>query len=590
MTKKKKQKLTQEQKEQIAQKKEIRGIFNRIGFYRVTGIEGKHFIYESKQSELDDIFILENVFLIVEYTIGEKYKEHLAKKKLLYDKILENPGEFIDFLLKDTRFEALREYYTQNVKPSYPNYAQIQLRIVYCSKVDVSDEYKNLINRVRYFDSYVVHYFKCLSSALKRSSLSEFLEFLDVNQKCFGENVSSSQERSLSFKAQVLPEVKSRFKQGYKIVTFYMDPQSLLTRAYVLRHEGWKDRQGALYYQRMADTKRIAEIRKYLVSEKRVFVNNIIVTMSANDVTFYDGAGKLIEVTDDGKFKNNDGEVKTKVIEMTIADKSKCIGIIDGQHRVFSYHIGDDPYEEVISRLRREQNLLVTGIVFPKNEIEEERRKFEATLFQEINVKQSKISSQLQQELAVMVDPFSIIAIGKDIISVLSESGPLGGRLERFSFETGMVKTPSIVSYGLKPLIKISDDNDSLYSLWNHPDKAKLKRAAEDKNYDLKREYVSFCAEAIRNLFIGVKANIPAGNWKLYDPSDKMGLLSITFINGFLNLLRFIIEKDGKLYTSQEYINRLKGIDSFPFRDYKTSHYRKMGEDLYNKVFKPAVK
>ena len=104
MTKKKKQKLTQEQKEQIAQKKEIRGIFNRIGFYRVTGIEGKHFIYESKQSELDDIFILENVFLIVEYTIGEKYKEHLAKKKLLYDKILENPGEFIDFLLKDTRF------------------------------------------------------------------------------------------------------------------------------------------------------------------------------------------------------------------------------------------------------------------------------------------------------------------------------------------------------------------------------------------------------------------------------------------------------------------------------------------------------
>ena len=70
MTKKKKQKLTQEQKEQIAQKKEIRGIFNRIGFYRVTGIEGKHFIYESKQSELDDIFILENVFLIVEYIVN----------------------------------------------------------------------------------------------------------------------------------------------------------------------------------------------------------------------------------------------------------------------------------------------------------------------------------------------------------------------------------------------------------------------------------------------------------------------------------------------------------------------------------------
>jgi DGQHR domain-containing protein len=590
MTKKKKQKLTQEQKEQIAQKKEIRGIFNRIGFNRIKGVEGKHFIYESKQSELDDIFIIENVFLIVEYTIGEKYKEHLAKKKLLYDKILENPGAFIDFLLKDARFEALREYYNQNVKPSYPNYAQIQLRIVYCSKVGVSDEYRDTINNIRYLDLYVCHYFKCLTAALKMSALNEFLDFLDIKQSDYGENVSSSQGSSLYFKAQVLPEVKSRFKQGYKIVTFYMDPQSILTRAYVLRHEGWKDKQSALYYQRMADTKRIAEIRKYLVNEKRVFVNNIIVTMSANDVTFYDGTGKLIEVTDEGKFKNDDGEVKTKVIEMSIADKPNCIGIIDGQHRVFSYHIGDDPYEKVISKLRKEQNLLVTGIVFPKNEIEEERRKFEATLFQEINVKQKKIDSQLQQELAVMVEPFSIIAIGKDIISRLSENGPLGGKLERYSYETGMVKTPSIVSYGLKPLIKIGDETDSLYSVWKSENKEKLKSAREESNHEIKKEYVAFCVESIRNLFIGVKANIVSDEWKLYDPSDRKGLLSITFINGFLNLLRFIIEKDGKLYTSQDYISRLKGVKSFSFRGYKTSHYRKMGEDLYNKVFNSVIK
>ena len=235
--------------------------------------------------------------------------------------------------------------------------------------------------------------------------------------------------------------------------------------------------------------------------------------------------------------------------------------------------------------MREEQNLLVTGVVFPRNESEDERRKYEATLFKEINVKQQKIGSQLQQELAVMVDPFSIISIGKDVISRLSENGPLGGKLERYSYETGMVKTPSIVSYGLKPLIKISDDNDSLYSLWNHADKDNLKRAAEDKNYDLKREYVSFCVESIRNLFVGVKANMPSDDWKLYDPSDKKGLLSITFINGFLNLLRFIIEREGKLYTSQDYIRRLKGIKCFSFREYKTSHYRKMGEDLYNKVF-----
>ena len=585
MAKKKRQKLTPEQKEQKAQKKEIRGVLNRIGFHRISGIEGKHFIYDSKQSELDDIFILENVFLIVEYTIGEKYKEHLSKKKLLYDKILDNPGAFINFLLRDARFDALKDFYTKKVEPSYPSYAQIQVRIVYCSKVDVSEEYRTLINGVKYFDLYVCHYFKCLSAALKMSAQNEFLEFLDIKQSDFGENISSSQERRLSFKAQVLPEVKSRFKQGYKIVTFYMDPQSILTRAYVLRHEGWKDKQSALYYQRMADTKRIMEIRKYLVNEKRVFVNNIIVTMSANDVTFYDEAGKLIEVSDDGQFKNNDGEVKTKVIEMSIVDKPKCIGIIDGQHRVFSYHIGDDVYEKEIAKLRKEQNLLVTGIVFPKNEIEEERRKFEATLFQEINVKQSKINSQLQQELAVMVDPFSIIAIGKDVISLLSVNGSLGGKLERYSFEKGLVKTPSIVSYGLKPLLKIGDDSDSLYCIWKHEKKENLKSARYDKNYELKKEYVAYCVESIRNLFIGVKANIQAEDWKLYDPADKRGFLSITFINGFLNLLRFIIEKEGRIYTYQDYIRRLKGLDKFPFRSYKTSHYRKMGEDLYDKIF-----
>ena len=99
--KKKRKKLTKEEKEQIIQKKEIRGIFSRIGFNRISGVEGKHFIYESKKSELDDIFILENVILLVEYTIGGKYKEHLSKKKILYDKILDNPECFIDFLIKN---------------------------------------------------------------------------------------------------------------------------------------------------------------------------------------------------------------------------------------------------------------------------------------------------------------------------------------------------------------------------------------------------------------------------------------------------------------------------------------------------------
>ena len=586
MANNKRKRLTSEQKEQQSQKKEVRSTLKRLGFHRVLGVEGKHFTYTNgKRSELDDLYILENVILIVEYTVGAKYKEHLAKKNLLYQSIFEEPEKFIKFLLDDSRFDYLREYYESTTKLRYPNLAQLQVRILYCSKSDIDAEYRQSVKKVSFYDLYVSHYFNYLSASLKKSAINEFLDFLDVQPSLFGEQIGVSQVHSDNFDAYVLPEVKSFFKEGYKIVTFYMDPDSLLKRAYVLRHEGWREKSSSIYYQRMADPKRITEIRKYLTKEQRVFINNIIVTMSANDVSFFDG-NRMIEVSDDGKFKNNESEFKTKSIKLSIANKSNSIGIIDGQHRVFAYHIGDDSYEETIAKMRKEQNLLVTGVVFPKNEKVEERRKYEARLFSEINVKQVKIHSHLQQELSRMVEPFSLTSIGKDIISELTSNGPLSGCLERYSFEKGKVKTASIVSFGLRPLIKIGDDGDSLFSIWDNNSKAKLYTAKEDSNYDLKNEYVAFCCEAIRELFISVKDIIPSDEWKIYSPADKRGLLSITFINGFLNLLRMLIENDKRLYKSEEYSKHLSAIGSFPFKSYKTSHYRKMGQDLYNKYFK----
>lgn len=585
MVKRKRKKLTKEQKEQIAQKKEIRGVFSKVGFHRIEGVEGKNFIYDGRHSELDDIFVLENVVLFVEYTVGAKYKEHLAKKNLLYQKILDDPKAFVKFLCSDHHFSRFQEYFDANIKTRYPNLSQLHIRIVYCSKTDVSEEYRQALKDIRYYDFYVSHYFKYLTDALRLSALNEMLEFLDIDVSLYGKNISQSSTGNTVCKAYVLPEVKSFFKKGYKIVTFYMDPESVLKRAYVLRHEGWKEKSSSIYYQRMASPKRISDIRKYLATEQRVFVNNIIVTMSAADVVFYDEKGDVIAMDDSGEFKEVGPEVKTSVVQLSLSDRAKSIGIIDGQHRLFAYHQDIDPLESVISELRREQNLLVTGIVFPKNEIEEERRKYEAKLFREINVKQSNIPSLLEQELSLMVEPFSVTSIGKDILSKLSESGPLEGRLERYSFETGKVKSVSIVSFGLKPLIKLEDSTDSLFSIWDNPNKDMLLTAEKNANYQIRNEYIDFCVSAIRSVFIGVKANIPNDEWRLYSPKDKKGLLSITFINGFLNLLRFIIENDKKLYTHEEYRKKLNGLNSFDFRSYKTSHYRAMGDDLYKKFF-----
>lgn len=48
--------------------------------------------------------------------------------------------------------------------------------------------------------------------------------------------------------------------------------------------------------------------------------------------------------------------------------------------------------------------------------------------------------------------------------------------------------------------------------------------------------------------------------------------------------MRLLIENDN-IRTVEEYINMLNGIEKFPFRNYKSSQYRRMGENLYARFF-----
>lgn len=583
---KRKPKLTPEQKLQRKQKNEIRTILNNIGFVRITGIEGKQFIYNhgdfSRKSELDDLFILENVILFVEYTVGH-YESHLAKKNLLYREVFNSPQDFYSFLLNEQRFDSLRKYHEEVLSKKYNSLSQLQFRILYCSLEDVSPEYKSCVTPITYFDGYIVNFFKCFSAALKHSARFEFLDFLGIQIEQFGENMLKTGQSIQKVKAYVLPSVRTSLKDGYKILTFYMEPSAILRRAYVLRHEGWREKSSSVYYQRMAEASRIRAIRKFLAEESRVFVNNIIVTISEKDVSFMDLEGRPIKLNERGR--DSERENNATIVEMTIADKGNTIGLIDGQHRVFAYHEDDDEYEPKISSLRNVQNLLVTGILFPKEESEEVRRKFEAVLFKEINVKQTKINTYLQQELDLIVAPFSMTSIGKIIIRKLNSSGPLCNMLEVLSYEKGKIKSSSIVSYGLKPLVKLSESDDSLYKLWQHNDKALLLDAEANNAYAIRDEYIDYCVEKIRDLLIAVKDVLPNEDWQLYNHATKRGYLSITFINGLLNLIRFII-RDGSLFTIEEYRNKLQGLSSFPFRTYTSSHYKQMGEAIYNRFFK----
>ena len=79
--KRKAKKLTDEQKAQRLQEREIRNLMSNIGFKKFPRIDGKEFVYKDRTSEMDDIFYFENILLITEYTIGSPGK-HLLEGSL----------------------------------------------------------------------------------------------------------------------------------------------------------------------------------------------------------------------------------------------------------------------------------------------------------------------------------------------------------------------------------------------------------------------------------------------------------------------------------------------------------------------------
>lgn len=97
-------------------------------------------------------------------------------------------------------------------------------------------------------------------------------------------------------------------------------------------------------------------MRKYLSEKNRVFINNIISTISIDEIQLKDKEGNVLNLKENGQFVGvNSTEVTPTLIE--INDKCNIIGLIDGQHRTYAYHEGDDQFEGKISKLRKVQNL-----------------------------------------------------------------------------------------------------------------------------------------------------------------------------------------------------------------------------------------
>lgn len=538
-----------------------RALFRLAGFNRISKMMDKEFTFEGSTCDIDDVFYLENVIVFVEYTVTNEISTHLKKKSVPFRKMAENPSGFLSYL------KATFPAFAEAVSGIY-DLDQCRIFILYASRYAVANETKAEVTCVKYLDYNVVRYLESVSRAVRHTARYEILEFLGLPVSEFGSSILNPASAAASvYDGSVLPESHSNYGAGFKVASFYIDPDALLQRAYVLRRDGW--RGGASLYQRMISRAKIEAVRRYLRSKKRVFINNVIATLPPTTKIVDEGG----TTTDTAAIK------KTQRARIQIPNEIGSIGIIDGQHRLFAYHEGGSGEAE-ISVLRKRQNLLVTGIIFPPGMSEDEQMRFQANLFLEINSNQTAAKSDLRQEIEVLLRPYSPVAIAKRVINRLNEGGgALGDQFERYFYDKDKMKTTSVVSYALTHLVRIGGP-DSLFRAWTVPSKDDLKTQNNDA---LLEEYVSYCAIEVAKFLAAVKSEIPADRWTA-DRKAPGYFLTTSTINGCLSLFRRIV-RNGKVSEISSYKTALSGLKDFTFTDYKSSQYNKLGEALYNKYF-----
>lgn len=559
--------LTKEQKAAARQEKAReraftsahRNIFERAGFTRLLDVDGVHFDYEGLKSELDDIFVFENVVVFAEYTRSGSgnLSGHAKGKAGIHNKIAEDPIKFLESFSKLSPGVAgwlAANKYTKK---------QIVSSIMYGSIDALEEHHKALFKSSIFMSAAERAYFKALTNSIKRSSRFELFDYLAINPQKVGENgVVPTSQPSDPYEALLLPEEQSHFPTGFTVVSFYVDPDALLKRAYVLRKNGWRDGSGL--YQRLIIPGKIASIRSHLKEKKRVFANNIVVTIPS-DARLVLGDGSLAD--------------KTKIdkptpVRLEVPRKSNSLGIIDGQHRVFSYYEDSVP-EPDIDKFRSQQNLLATGLIYPGSMPRPERERFEASLFLEINSNQASAGSDIIQAIWTVLDPFRAISVARLVLNRLAETTPLKGHLARTGLDAGKIKTASIVSFGLQPLTKRSGE-DSLFHLWDdNAAKARFK-AGQRNDADL-QAYLNFSVQNIADFLNAVRVAIGNSKWRIAD-KEGTGVLSVTTINGLVILMRKLIASEQIKVGGP--LPDLSSLSSFQFNSYKSSQYADMASHM----------
>ena len=568
-TKRTPRKLTEEQRiamqkkrKDAAFKKKIRTIFANAGFYSFATAD-KHFSIGHRVVELDYLFIYENIILICEDTCSQKKdKEHIRKKSEAFKEIQANVPAFLDWI-KTTFPEksALIDEYRPNL---------FKVFFIYIPQVELNltDDEKALYSNLIFWEPETLSYFHKISQCIYHSSRYEIFRFLELTNEEIGHSGSGGNKATI--KAPIIcSEESTGHENGIRVVSFMMSAETLLRTSYVLRKDNWEN--SMFLYQRLIEKEKVKGIRKFLAEKGEAFYNNIIVALP-DSVKFQIGSGAEVPIGEVGDFQR---------CKMVLPDEMNSICVIDGQHRIFAHYEASpsEKYEPIISKLRKRLHLLVTGLIFPPEMKEADRKRIQSEIFLDINDNTKKVAANVLTHIATLKDPFSDIGLARRVIEKLNGERTFLKRFELSSLDEGKIKVSSIIKYALRYLVTIdpAEGKTSLYTFWDGDKEAFLQ-----KDEDALNSYIHFCAKKLDEYFAAVK-EIYRSQWE--DANTK--LLSIVAINGFVFAYTRQLAKNG-IQNFEFYRNCFQKMDVDFSKDkflYSSSQYRRFSNEVLTKAF-----
>lgn len=564
-----KKKLTAEQKaaqlkkrKVLAFRKKIRSSFTDAGFTYFSTLD-KHFPIGTRTVELGYLFLYENIIVICEDNTKQKKDiDHIRNKNESFAEIRNNKTAFLNWLSNTFPEKAtmVKQYRPERYFLYYIYISQTEL--------EITEDEKNRYSNLLFWDPETLSYFNRMAQCIQHSARYEIFRYLGLKNDEIG--FSGSEGGKTTIKAPIIyPQEATGLHNGVRVVSFMMSAEKLLRTSYVLRKDSWEE--SMFLYQRLIEKDKVKSIRAFLAQKGEAFYNNIIVALPDN-VTFEDDAGTPILVENIGDFQH---------CKLVLPDEMNSICIIDGQHRIFAHYEAPatEKYELQIAPLRRQLHLLVTGLIFPTEMKEPERKQIQSQIFLDINDNTKKVAPNVLTHIEMVKDPFSDIGLARRVIERLNKKRVFLNRFELSALDESKIKVASIIKFALRYLVTVTpaEGKTSLYAYWQGN-----KEAFQQKDEASLNDYIEFCANSIDLYFSAIRDAFKS-SWN--DPASKM--LSVISINGFIIAFNRQLNKYGVSdYPFYSSCLRKLSIDfsknGFP---YTSSQYRKFSGRILAEAF-----